>query len=119
MIPDDVLELLTRLVTDGNGDRKPLERLVREAEQWSNSADLNEAYLTDLALDAGRLLAKYEGADMLLPAENIALTVAAAQVRRGEEPSPNVATVCVLALCRLTGRPLPHDYLETLGVISG
>ena len=37
----------------------------------------------------------------LLPAESMALTVALAQVLRGEEPSPNVATVCALALARL------------------
>lgn len=43
----------------------------------------------------------------LLPAESMALTVAFAQVQRGEEPSPNVATVCVLALARLDGW---HDW---------
>lgn len=43
----------------------------------------------------------------LRPAESMALTVALAQVLRGEEPMPNVATVCVLALARLTDR---HDY---------
>lgn len=40
----------------------------------------------------------------LLPAERMALTVALAQVNRGEAPTPNIATVCVLALARLTGR---------------
>lgn len=40
----------------------------------------------------------------VLPAESIALTVALAQVRRGEDPDPNVAAMCVLALGRLTGR---------------
>jgi hypothetical protein len=45
----------------------------------------------------------------LHPAEKIALTVGLAQVMRGEEPSPNVATVCVLALARLDGR---HDWRE-------
>lgn len=43
----------------------------------------------------------------LLPAESMALTVALAQVLRGETPSDNVTTVCVLALARLDGR---HDY---------
>lgn len=37
----------------------------------------------------------------LLPAENMALTVALAQVERGEHPTPNVTAVCVLALGRL------------------
>jgi len=37
----------------------------------------------------------------LLPFENIALTVAIAQVERGEEVSPNVASVCVMALARI------------------
>ena len=43
----------------------------------------------------------------LLPAENMALTVALAQVLRGEEPMPNTAATCVLALARVTGR---HDW---------
>ena len=45
----------------------------------------------------------------LLPAESIALTVALAQVRRGDEPDPNTAAMCVLALARLAGR---HDWTE-------
>jgi hypothetical protein len=45
----------------------------------------------------------------LLPAEAIALIVALAQVRRGEEPMPNIASVCVLALARLTGK---FDYTK-------
>lgn len=48
----------------------------------------------------------------LLPAESIALTVALAQVLRGEEPTPNVAAVCVLALARLVDR---HDYTSGKG----
>ena len=39
--------------------------------------------------------------DLLLPAENMALTVALAQVERGEPASPNVAAVCIMALARL------------------
>jgi hypothetical protein len=38
---------------------------------------------------------------LLLPAERIALTVAVAQVGRGEQPTPNVTAACVLALARL------------------
>lgn len=40
----------------------------------------------------------------LLPAESLALTVALAETLRGEEVTPNIATVCVLALARLDGR---------------
>lgn len=40
----------------------------------------------------------------LLPYESMALAVALAQTRRGEDVSPNVATVCVMALARLAGR---------------
>ena len=47
--------------------------------------------------------------ERLLPAESMALTVALAQVLRGEVPDPNVATVCVLAMARCTGR---HDWTE-------
>jgi len=42
----------------------------------------------------------------LLPAEKIALTVAVAQVRRGEQPTPNVTAVCIEALARLAGVPV-------------
>lgn len=40
----------------------------------------------------------------LLPAESIALTVAVAQLKRGDAPTPNVALVCVMALARITGK---------------
>ncbi len=42
---------------------------------------------------------------VLLPAENIALTVAREQLRRGEDPPVNTTTVLVMALDRLAG----HD----------
>jgi hypothetical protein len=38
---------------------------------------------------------------ILEPAESIALTVGRAQVERGEEPMPNIAAVCIMALARL------------------
>ena len=38
----------------------------------------------------------------LQPAESMALTVARAQIRRGENPEINVTTVLVMALDRLT-----------------
>jgi len=47
--------------------------------------------------------------DELLPAEAIALTVALAQVQRGESTDPNIAAMCVLALARLAGR---HDWTK-------
>jgi hypothetical protein len=40
-------------------------------------------------------------ARLLLPAEKIALTVATAQLDRGQWPTPNVTAVCVAALARL------------------
>lgn len=52
----------------------------------------------------------------LLPAESIALTVAFAQVQRGETPSGNTATLCVLALARLAGR---HDWTDQEGQTNG
>ena len=39
----------------------------------------------------------------LLPAENLALTVARAQLQRGENPPINTTAALVLALDRLTG----------------
>ncbi len=39
--------------------------------------------------------------DLLLPAENMALTVARAQVERGEGVTPNISAVLVMALDRL------------------
>jgi hypothetical protein len=53
-----------------------------------------------------------ESNPVLLPAEAIALTVALAQVMRGEVPPPNTATLCVLALARLTGK---YDWTTTEG----
>ena len=43
----------------------------------------------------------------LTPDETLALNVGLAQVLRGEYPMSNVATVCVLALARVTGK---HDW---------
>lgn len=48
---------------------------------------------------AGRLV--FDSEPLLDPAERIALTVAHAQVRRGEQATPNVAAVCVMALARV------------------
>ncbi len=43
----------------------------------------------------------------LLPAESMALSVGLSQVLRGEAPTTNVASVCILALARVTER---HDW---------
>jgi hypothetical protein len=45
----------------------------------------------------------------LTPIESAALTVGLAQVLRGDEPTPNIAATCVLALARITGR---HNWLK-------
>ena len=37
----------------------------------------------------------------LRPPERMALTVARAQIKRGEDPTPNVAAVLIMALARL------------------
>ena len=37
----------------------------------------------------------------LLPPERMALTVARAQIKRGEDPTPNVVAVLIMALARL------------------
>jgi hypothetical protein len=47
----------------------------------------------------------------LHPAESMSLTVALAQVKRGESPTPNIATMCVYALARITGR---YDWKQDL-----
>jgi hypothetical protein len=41
------------------------------------------------------------------PIESMALTVGLAQVLRGDAAYENIASVCILALARLTGR---HDW---------
>ena len=43
----------------------------------------------------------------LLPAEKMALTIASAQVRRGDAVPPNTATMLVMALERLTASTEP------------
>lgn len=50
----------------------------------------------------------------LLPAENMALTVARAQVERGDEVPPNTTAMLVMILDRLTGH---RDY--TAGAPDG
>ena len=52
----------------------------------------------------------------LLPVESIALTVALAQVLRGDDPDANTAAMCVLALARLTDR---HDWTAKTTVPTG
>ena len=42
----------------------------------------------------------------LLPAENMALMVALAQIERGDEVPPNTTAVLVFALARICGRTL-------------
>lgn len=41
--------------------------------------------------------------EVLLPSEVLALGLALQRVDRGEQPTPNVAAVCVYALARLAG----------------
>lgn len=48
----------------------------------------------------------------LEPVERVALDVAFAQVQRGERPMSNVATVCVLALARITGKEAAGEILD-------
>lgn len=48
----------------------------------------------------------------LLPAESAALTIALAQVLRGDVPAEACSTMCILALARATGR---HDWTEDEG----
>lgn len=47
--------------------------------------------------------------DDLLPGERIALRVALAQISRGDVPRPNIATLCVYVLARITGL---YDYTK-------
>jgi hypothetical protein len=53
----------------------------------------------------------------LLPTESIALRMALAQWARGEEITPNIATMCVFALARLAGRIDPADYPGDLAAV--
>ena len=55
----------------------------------------------------------------LLPPERMALTVARAQIKRGEDPTPNITAVLIMALARLVDKlddeplykdaPIKHD----------
>jgi len=60
--------------------------------------------LPDFASLARVVIFEADAEAALEPAESIALSVAWAQVQRGEHPSSNVAVVCVATLARLTGR---------------
>lgn len=60
----------------------------------------------DVPETAGAVMAAVNGSVGLLltPEESLALTVALAQVRRGEPPTENVAATCVIVLARIVGR---------------
>lgn len=73
----------------GMGD--PVGRTLREGDGERIVAAINSMPV---------LLAKVEELK-LAPAERIALTVAKAQVARGDEVTPNIAAVCVMALARI------------------
>ena len=71
-------------------DRGPLDR---DERAWTG-------HLTDAVL---AVVADWLTEECRLdPAEGMALTVARAQVMRGDEPTPNVAAACIIALDRLT-----------------
>lgn len=53
-LPDDVVEVLRNVRGDGT-----IEELRVNEEQTRNSPDLNEAFLSRLAVDAAELLRKY------------------------------------------------------------
>lgn len=79
-------------------------RALADGEPWDASEALEVATQCQTvhaeidALDLGRP----PGTVALLPAENIALTVARAQLGRGENPPINTTTALVMALDRLT-----------------
>jgi hypothetical protein len=54
--------------------------------------------------DAVRMTSEQATPATLLPAESMTLSVARAQVKRGENPEINTTTMLVMALDRLTGR---------------
>lgn len=45
----------------------------------------------------------------LFPAEQLALTASLGRILRGDDPLPNTAAMCVLALARITGQ---HDWTK-------
>lgn len=46
----------------------------------------------------------------LRPVENMALTIALTQIRRGEYPTSNISVACVVALARLDGRLTEGEF---------
>jgi hypothetical protein len=47
---------------------------------------------------------EHEYDNELTPIENMALTIALAQIARGDDPPPNTTAVLIWALARLVGR---------------
>ena len=78
--------------------KKQLERAI---ERHCVEAEVAVATLTPL------IAAEVRAEVALLPAESMALTVALAQLSRGEDPTPNVSAALVFALARITGRKTP------------
>jgi len=79
----------------GKRDPVPWEKIGTQRDYWVEAARGALAAALPFLERATRDKAA------LLPAESIALTVALAQVERGEQPTPNVTAVCIYALARV------------------
>lgn len=81
---------------------------IDRAEQLISEFDSLDTWLTG----GGELPATWARPEYpveLLPAEQIALTVALNRAQRGEALLDNIATLCILALGRITGQ---FDYTQ-------
>lgn len=91
-----------------------LNRLYREHDEDIDRMERAAEVVENLNAEAN----KYAERLQLKPQESAALTVAISQVSRGEFPMPACATVCVVALARLTNR-LPDSMKSLSGGNTG
>lgn len=99
VLVEDVRWLLDQLV-EARAERKALIEKVLEAAALMEGA---RADLVEVRAENQRL----REALTIEPAESMALTVAVAQVQRGDHPPPNTTAVCVSTLARLRAALVP------------
>jgi hypothetical protein len=106
MSPDELGDLMDSLPEDLLHALMASTGHAHKSAAWDNDHP-HCVLINSLSTQGDEIAPVDSDAVTLMPAESMALTVALAQVLRGEEPGVNVASVCVLALARIDGR---HDW---------
>jgi predicted nuclease with TOPRIM domain len=111
----DLYRKLTEELEFVRAERVQLETIAAsradEIHNWQKHASLLAQDITKLRDELTAMMLERDALKKAPnPTESVALTVALSQVLRGDDVPPNTATVCVLALARLTGK---YDWTAT------